>query len=250
VRPQRVSERLVSTWRRLGCQLANSYPPLIGSCLACRMSLPPVLERYVVRTENALEGVIGAVRAARYDRLADERDPDSGLSVEQARQGIDEAMRNWAAVHEDFVAALDATMKDQPAFESEIISALGALSLLDTGVATEIALAQRLDALDGKLKLAKVPDWPTDGAARLEAAAFGIGVRRLQRLPPGAMRGSADAPQTGLRFHPCHRQCDARRCRGTHLATRVLHFADTYANSMRPGCMAFVVAHSFCGRIW
>jgi hypothetical protein len=91
------------------------------------MSLPPVLERYVVRTENALEGVIGAVRAARYDRLADERDPDSGLSVEQARQGIDEAMRNWAAVHEDFVAALDATMKDQPAFESEIISALGAL---------------------------------------------------------------------------------------------------------------------------
>ncbi|WAC92246.1 hypothetical protein [Mycobacterium sp. Aquia_213] len=141
------------------------------------MSLPQALEPHVVPIEKALEGVIGAVRAARYDRRTDERDPDSGLSVEQAREGIEEAMRNWAAVHEDFVAALDATLNDQPAFKSEINLALGALSVLDAGVSTEIALAQPLETLDGNRKLANIPDWPTEARAVLEATAFG---------PPGA----------------------------------------------------------------
>jgi hypothetical protein len=137
------------------------------------MALPQGLEPHVVPLEKALRGVIGAVRVARYDRLADERDPNSGLSVEQAREGIEEAMRNWAAVHEAFVAALDATLKEQPAFESEIKLAIGALSLLDTGVSMEIALAQPLETLDGELKLASIPDWPTDARAALDAVAFG-----------------------------------------------------------------------------
>ncbi|BBZ45439.1 hypothetical protein [Mycobacterium parmense] len=141
------------------------------------MALPLALEPHVAPVEKALEGVIGAVRAARFDRRTDERDPDSGLSVEQARESIDDAMRNWAAVHEDFVAALDATLNDQPAFKSEIKLALGALSVLDAGVSTEIALAQPLETLDGNRKLASIPDWPTESHAVLEATAFG---------PPGA----------------------------------------------------------------
>ncbi|OBI24096.1 hypothetical protein A5713_08170 [Mycobacterium sp. E2497] len=150
--------------------------------------------------------MIGAVRTARFDMRTDERDPDSGLSVEQARQGIDEAMRNWAAVHEDFVAALDATLNDLPAFESEINLALGALSVLDAGVSTEIALAQPLETLDGNLKLADVPDWPTEARAVLEVTAFGSpgaadeGLIRLLQVgtdddptpePPGQVYGDA-----------------------------------------------------------
>jgi hypothetical protein len=170
------------------------------------MALPQALQPHVVPIEKALEGVIGAVQAARYDRRTDERDPDSGLSVEQAREGIEEAMRNWAAVHEDFVAALDATLKDQPAFESEVNSALYALSLLDVGVSTEIALAQPLETLDGNIKLASIPDWPTEARAVLEATAFGSagapdeGLVRLLQVgtddnpipePPGQVYGDA-----------------------------------------------------------
>ena len=170
------------------------------------MPLPQVLESHVVPIEKALEDVIGAVCAARYDRRTNEQDPDSGLSVEQAREGIEEAMRNWAAVHEDFVAALDATLKDQPAFESEINPALYALSLLDTGVSTEIALAQPLETLDGNLKLASIPDWPPEARAVLEATAFGSagapneGLIRLLQVgtdddptpePPGQLYGDA-----------------------------------------------------------
>ncbi|WP_156751690.1 hypothetical protein [Mycobacterium sp. E2497] len=170
------------------------------------MALPQALKPHVVPIEKALEGVIGAVRTARFDMRTDERDPDSGLSVEQARQGIDEAMRNWAAVHEDFVAALDATLNDLPAFESEINLALGALSVLDAGVSTEIALAQPLETLDGNLKLADVPDWPTEARAVLEVTAFGSpgaadeGLIRLLQVgtdddptpePPGQVYGDA-----------------------------------------------------------
>ncbi|MGX9790402.1 hypothetical protein [Mycobacterium sp. MMS18-G62] len=115
--------------------------------------------------------MINAVRDARYDRRTDE--PDSGLTVGEARRNIEAANQNWAKVSAAFEAALDATLRERPEEASEIQLARTALSQLQLSFSTEMALVQALDAQDENLKLANIPAWPTEGRAVLEEAAFG-----------------------------------------------------------------------------
>lgn len=155
------------------CDVRPGYLPsaMIGSCLACPVPLPQTLEPHVVDLGDALRGVINAVRDARYDRRTHE--PDSGLTVGEARRNVEAANQNWAKVSAAFDAALDATSRERPEEASAIHAARTALSQLQLGFSSEMALVQALDAQDENLKLANIPGWPPAGRAVLEEAAFG-----------------------------------------------------------------------------
>jgi hypothetical protein len=179
------------------------------------MALPQALDSHVDRVAEAIQGVVKAVNEARYDRRTDE--PDSGLTVGQAVGGINQAMETWNTVYQAFVGDIDSTLRDHPESESEVVTALKALSKLQVGVSQEVALAVKLDTHDRNSRLADIPDWPTDQRATLEETAFGpaqdpsAGLIHLMRVgtdddPKPESPGQVDSDAVGHAVRVIRRQ--------------------------------------------
>jgi hypothetical protein len=148
-----------------------------------------------------VRGVVDAVGDARYDARTDE--PGSGLRVDEALARVEAASREWLAANDELVAALDVAAERQRVSESEIGAARSALGMLDVAVAAEVAIARRLEAVDGNPRLADLdlPNWPPDDPEILGPAAFGDRTVRNPGLVALLYAGTDDDPgreQPGL----------------------------------------------------
>lgn len=146
----------------------------------------------------ALEGSIGNIRNAVDQVLSEGRSDGSEVRVGEALNVVESAIESWLVRTQSLEARLLHHALEQPGDVEAMVSRLGAMALLHTAVASDLAVLSPLDAFDETALLGPSLDAGLPDSARsADEAAFGEGQLLAAMSTP-----DDDGEQTGPEAPP------------------------------------------------